>query len=89
VIESCPRVENAILFGSQAMSSHRYGPEINVALDRENLNINDLLKLRCIIDEMNLPFMVDLVHIQKISNTNLINHIQRVGKNLYCRENGL
>lgn len=44
---------------------------------REELNIDDLLILRCAIDEINLPFMVDL-----------IDHIQRVGKNLYCREKG-
>jgi len=86
VIESYPGIRQAVLFGSRAMGSHRYGSDIDIALDADDLTIEDLLKLNSLIDDLNLPFKVDLVHIQRIDNADLIDHIHRVGKVLYCRD---
>ncbi len=88
VIESCPRVREAVLFGSRAMGSHRYGSDIDIALDGDELKIEDILRLHSLIDDLNLPFVVDLVHIQENTNIDLIDHIQRVGKVLYFRGKG-
>lgn len=87
VIESYPGIRQAVLFGSRAMGSHRYGSDIDIALDADNLPIEDLLHLHTLIDDLNLPFIVDLVHIQRINNEDLIDHIHRVGKVLFCRDN--
>jgi uncharacterized protein len=86
VIESYPGIRQAVLFGSRAMGSHRYGSDIDIALDADDLTIEDLLKLNSLIDDLNLPFKVDLVHIQRIENADLIDHIHRVGKVLHCRD---
>jgi len=87
VIESYPGIRQAVLFGSRAMGSHRYGSDIDIALDSDDLTIEDLLQLNTSIDDLNLPFKVDLVHIQRIDNADLIDHIHRVGKVLHCRDN--
>lgn len=87
VIELYPGIRQAVLFGSRAMGSHRYGSDIDIALDSDDLTIEDLLQLNTSIDDLNLPFKVDLVHIQRIDNADLIDHIRRVGKVLHCRDN--
>jgi uncharacterized protein len=70
--------------------SHRYGSDIDIALDGDDLTIDDLLKLHTRIEDLNLPFFVDLVHIQRIENPDLIDHINRVGRVLYsCDKNHL
>ncbi|HWQ65570.1 MAG TPA: nucleotidyltransferase domain-containing protein [Methanospirillum sp.] len=86
VIESCPRVQKAVLFGSRAMGSHRYGSDIDIALDGDEMTLEDLLQLHNLIDDLNLPFMLDLIQVQRIDNTDLIDHIRRVGKVLYTRD---
>jgi predicted nucleotidyltransferase len=80
-------IRQAVLFGSRAMGSHRYGSDIDIALDADDLTFEDLLHLNTLRDDLNLPFMVDLVHIQRIDNADLIDHIHRVGKVLFCRDN--
>lgn len=86
VIKSCPRVHKAILFGSRAMGSHRYGSDIDIALDGDELTLEDLLQLHSQIDDLNLPFMLDLIQVQRIDNNDLIDHIRRVGIVLYYRD---
>ena len=86
VIESCSRVRKAVLFGSRAMGQHRYGSDIDIAFEGDEITLEDLLRLHTLIDELNLPFMVDLIHIQKIENIDLIDHIRRVGKVLFSRD---
>ena len=87
-IESCPRVRQAVLFGSRAIGSHRYGSDIDIAIEGDEITIEDLLRLHSLIDNLNLPFIVDLVHIQNNTDTDLVDHIRRVGKVLYCRDKG-
>jgi uncharacterized protein len=82
-----PGIRQAILFGSRAMGSHRYGSDIDIAIDSDEITFNDLLHLKRLIDDLNLPFKVDLLHIQRLENVDLIDHIHRVGKVLYTWDN--
>jgi predicted nucleotidyltransferase len=86
VIKSYPGVHQAFLFGSRAMGSHRYGSDLDIAIDGYGLTIDDLLQIRAGIDDLNLPFILDLVLIQRIDNPELLDHIRRVGKLLFIRE---
>lgn len=79
-------IRQAVLFGSRAMGLYRYGSDIDIAIDSDEITFNDLLHLKTLIDDLNLPFKVDLIHIQRIENTDLIDHIHRVGKTLYTRD---
>jgi uncharacterized protein len=87
VFESYPGIHQVVLFGSRAMGSHRYGSDIDIAVDSDDITYDDLLNLNILIDDLNLPFKVDLIHIQRIDNADLIDHIHRVGKILYTRDN--
>ncbi len=85
VFELYPGIRQAVLFGSRAMGSHRSGSDIDIAVDSDEISYNDLLHLNRLIDDLNLPFKVDLVYIQRIENADLLDHIHRVGKILYAR----
>jgi len=85
VFGSYPGIRQAVLFGSRAMGVYRYGSDIDIAIDSDEITFNDLLHLKTVIDDLNLPFTVDLIQIQRIENADLIDHIHRVGKILYSR----
>jgi uncharacterized protein len=86
VFGSYPNIHQVILFGSRAMGSHRYGSDIDIAVDSADITLDDLIRINTLIDDLNLPFKVDLIHIQRIENADLIDHIHRVGKILYTRD---
>ncbi|WP_219968477.1 nucleotidyltransferase domain-containing protein [Methanospirillum stamsii] len=86
VFASCPRLKKAILFGSRAMGTHRPGSDIDIALDGEELTIQDQLRLMGMIDELNLPNFFDLILLKQVNNQDLISHINRVGKIIYSNK---
>lgn len=83
VLASCPRLKKAILFGSRAMGTHRPGSDIDIAMEGEELTIQDQLGLMSMIDELNLPYFTDLIILERVENKDLIDHINRVGKVIF------
>ncbi|MEA1962163.1 MAG: nucleotidyltransferase domain-containing protein [Bacillota bacterium] len=79
------KVEEAILFGSRAMGNYTNGSDIDLALKGEDLDMDDLLKMGIILDELDLPYHVDLLVFEKIENRDLIDHIRRVGETIFSR----
>lgn len=76
------RFDNFIpAFGSleSAMGRYREGSDIDLALITGPFNHSDLLRLSQKIDDLMLPYKVDLVAIHEIDNPALLDHINRVG----------
>jgi len=70
-------IETCILFGSRAKGNYKKGSDVDIAV------IGDEKKLSyCLNEESNLPYFFDVVNLDHISNQNLMEHIQRVGKRL-------
>ena len=67
------------------MRTNRPGSDIDIALYGENLTIHDKISLMTRIDDLDLPYETDLIHIQSITNQELLAHISRVGKVIYER----
>lgn len=84
-MSQCPRLNQALIFGSRALGTYRNGSDIDIALEGEELTFDDILRLHARIDDLNLPYFVDLIHIQRIENPDLLDHISRVGKIIYSR----
>ena len=84
-IASCPRVDKALIFGSRAMGTYRNGSDIDIALDGEDLTLDDILRLHSSIDSLNLPYFVDIVDVKRIENPDLRDHIKRIGMLIYQR----
>jgi len=85
ILSSCIHLKKAVLFGSRAMGTNRPGSDIDTALYGENLTIHDKISLMTRIDDLDLPYETDIIHIQNITNQDLLAHITRVGKVIYER----
>ncbi|GAB3979137.1 nucleotidyltransferase domain-containing protein [Spirosoma terrae] len=79
------RVEQAVLFGSRAKGTHKPGSDVDIALKGADLTLNDLLALSVALDELWIPLRVDLLLYNRIDEPALLDHIDRVGKNLMLR----
>lgn len=82
-----PEIEKAILYGSRAKGNFKPSSDIDLTLAGENLNLTILNQLENQLDDLLLPYTFDISIFQQISNPDLIEHIQRVGKNFYTKNN--
>lgn len=72
-------IKNVIIYGSRAKGNYKLGSDIDLTLDAPNLNLTDLLKIQNEIDDLLLPYKVDLSFFHLLDSTDLIDHIKRVG----------
>ncbi|MCE6991427.1 nucleotidyltransferase domain-containing protein [Dyadobacter sp. CY323] len=79
VFKKYPQVEKAILYGSRAKGNFRNGSDIDLVLVGESLNLSDQFKIETELDDLMLPYKIDLAIYHHIENKELIDHIDRVG----------
>ncbi|MBU4261702.1 MAG: nucleotidyltransferase domain-containing protein [Proteobacteria bacterium] len=87
VFTKYPEVNEAILYGSRAKGNFRPGSDIDLTLKGKCLNLQLLNKISLAIDDLLLPYTVDLSIYHQIDNPDLIEHIERVGKIFYQSRN--
>lgn len=85
VLALYPEVEMAILYGSRAMGTFKPGSDIDLTLTGENLTHNHLLGIMSDLDDLLLPWMIDLSLLADLDHPDLREHIERVGQKLYER----
>jgi len=74
-----PKIRKILLFGSRAKGNYQKGSDIDIALSASGLGIGELLQLKSELDDLMLPYNIDLVVYEDIQNRNLLEHIDRVG----------
>ncbi|OYT17168.1 MAG: hypothetical protein B7C24_03910 [Bacteroidetes bacterium 4572_77] len=79
VFKKYPKIEKAILYGSRAKGNYRNGSDIDLTLIGANLNLSALFKIENELDDFLLPHKIDLSIFLKIENSDLIEHINRIG----------
>ena len=72
------------LFGSRAMGRERPGSDIDLCVDAAHLSHRDRLRLMAAIDDLLLPWTVDLALRHELP-PDLLSHVQRVGRCLWAR----
>jgi len=78
VLAAHPAVEEVWLYGSRAMGRHREASDVDLTLKGARLSHRDLLELMGAIDDLLLPWQVDLsLHAEL--NEDLQAHVKRVG----------
>ena len=80
-----PEISRAILYGSRAKGNYRNGSDIDLTLISDRLNHRQLLQIQNQIDDLLLPYFIDLSIFSTIDNLPLIEHIDRVGITFYER----
>lgn len=78
-----PEIKQAILYGSRAKGTHSPGSDIDLTLLGEALTYTQLNRIETEIDDLLLPYTVDLSLHQQIDNAELLDHIRRVGQVFY------
>ncbi|GHV82974.1 hypothetical protein AGMMS50212_03140 [Spirochaetia bacterium] len=78
-----PEVETAILYGSRAKGNFQTYSDIDVALIGDKIDLSIKGKIEDDLDDLLLPYKMDIKAIKYISNTDLVDHINRVGKVIY------
>ena len=76
-------VDEAILYGSRALGTYKNTSDIDITLKGNSLNLTILNKINWQLDDLLLPYTIDLSIYEKINNEDLIEHINRVGKTIY------
>jgi len=86
ILASHHEVEQAVIYGSRAKGNHKPGSDIDLTLIGKGLNLDVLNKISSEIDDLLLPYTIDLSIFTHIKNQDLINHISRVGLLFYKTE---
>ena len=81
-----PQVEEAILYGSRAKGSYKPESDIDLTLRGNGLNLRVLNKITLALDDLLLPYIIDLSIYYRIENQDLLEHIERVGRIFYTKK---
>jgi predicted nucleotidyltransferase len=83
VLRQYPQVEKATLYGSRAKGNYKNGSDIDLTLHGTDLSLNVVYRILNDVDELLLPYTIDLSIFKDISDPDVIEHIQRVGVVFY------
>jgi uncharacterized protein len=83
VFSNYPEIDGAVIFGSRAKGNFREGSDIDIALSGSRELAQKMLRMKQDFDESTLPYYVDLVYLPDIKQTELLEHIHRIGQRFY------
>lgn len=78
-----PAIERVVIYGSRAKGTERPGSDIDLVLDAPTMSLNDLLVLESALDDLMLPYKVDVSLRHQLTSPELLEHIVRVGLMFY------
>ena len=78
-----PKISSVILYGSRAKGTYRPGSDIDLTIKGDELTTDWLLGLDMKIDDLLMPYEVDISIFNHIDNPELLEHINRVGKEVF------
>ena len=73
------KIKKVMLYGSRAKGNYRTGSDIDLCLEGQALTLKDLLAIENQLDDLLLPWEIDLSLKHQIDNPELLAHIERVG----------
>ncbi len=84
VLAKYPQVEKAVLYGSRAKGNYKNGSDIDLTLHGgADLTLEVLSRIQDELDDLLLPYTIDLSIFSRIKDPEVIEHIQRVGLVFY------
>lgn len=86
VLSQYPKVVRAVVYGSRAKGNYRSGSDIDLTLDGPALTETDLTRIDTALDDLMLPWKIDLSLLSHIDNPDLLDHIARVGQPLWIKK---
>lgn len=84
VLARYPGIQKAVIYGSRAKGNYRASSDIDITLIG-SLDWQTFNRLETELDDLLLPYKIDLSIYDQIENNELRAHIQRAGKVLFSR----
>ena len=85
VFSHYPKISKVILYGSRAKGNYKEGSDIDLSIVGSGIDLPLLHRIETELDDLLLPYKIDLNIYEKIRNEELKEHIERVGKVFYER----
>ncbi|MCF6267868.1 MAG: nucleotidyltransferase domain-containing protein [Desulfuromusa sp.] len=83
VFEKYPQIDKVIVYGSRAKGNFRPGSDIDLTLFGKYLTQQQCSEVAEKLDDLLLPYMIDLSVFDLLEHEDLKEHILRVGKVFY------
>ncbi len=85
VFADFPAIEKAVLYGSRAKGNFKPGSDIDLTLYGVTLSKDLRSTIACALDDLMLPYTIDLSVFDTLNHAELKEHIERVGVLFYER----
>lgn len=85
-LSSVSGVKKAILYGSRAKGNYRPFSDIDITLVGDSLSRRDLNVVSRALDDLLLPYQIDLSLYDTLKNEDLIEHINHYGVEIFVRQ---
>ena len=79
-------IEKVVLYGSRAKGNYKPFSDVDITLTGDTLTHNKRNQLSTDIDDLLLPYQFDISIFHTLKNSDLIDHIKRVGITIYHKE---
>ena len=80
-----PKIEIVKLYGSRVKGNYRPGSDIDLTIMGDGLSASRLPRIETELDDLLLPYKIDISLFRQIEHGDLADHIERVGIEFYCR----
>ncbi|RTY94179.1 nucleotidyltransferase domain-containing protein [Flavobacterium sp. GSN2] len=87
VFASYEGIDSVVIYGSRAKGNFKAGSDIDLTIIENSLTFPEFLEIENALDDLLLPYKIDLSLKRKISNVDLLSHINKIGKLFYKRGN--
>ncbi len=77
------QIEKVLIYGSRAMGNYKPASDIDFTLIGKNIDLGLQQQIELGLDDLMLPYKMDVSIYDKLSNPEFIDHINQVGKDFY------
>lgn len=85
-LQDFSEIDKAIIFGSRALGNYKKGSDIDITIQGNNITFKIVSALSAKLnEELPIPYNIDIVNYNTITNKELVKHINRFGKEIFKR----
>jgi uncharacterized protein len=84
VFSRYPEIESVVIYGSRVKGTHQPASDIDLTI-KGSLDLSKVLKIESQLDDLLLPYKIDLSLFHQLDNEELIDHVTRVGQVFYLK----
>lgn len=89
VLSSVKNVQRALIYGSRAKGNFRSNSDIDIIVEGERLTIGDLSMIDARLDDLLLPWQIDLCARNRVGNKALLDEVDKWGVVVYQRSTSI